>query len=195
VAQFNSDCRQAYRRYGPVDARIGGAPSGSTFYEDPPQPIALDEDVWTADGAYQPDRTLDRRQEHLQSPTQGLSPPRRAVESVQESDRLGGRRQLPRQASAAVVDTTRTRPEHGLRDRVLSPTNAAPEVALKFYRKRINLKPGQLTLMVNDMMQELKVHNNHAAFGRAGEYGQFGYDDPVTGKTLSPEGVAVRLGR
>ena len=195
VAQFNSDCRQAYRRYGPVDARIGGAPSGSTFYEDARQPIVLDpdDDVWTADDAYQPDRTLDRRQEHLQSSTQGLSPPR-AVESAQESDRLGGRRQLPRQASAAVVDTP-TRPEHGLRDRLLSPTNAVPEVALKFYRKRINLKPAQLTIMVNDMMLELKVHNNHAGFGRAGEYGQFGYDDSASGKTLSPEGVAVRLRR
>jgi hypothetical protein len=195
VAQFNTDCRKAYRRYGPVDARIGGAPSGSTFSEDAPQPIDLDDDVWTADDAYQPDCTLDRRQEHLQSSTQGLSPPRRAVESAQESDCLGGRRQLPRQASAAAVDSTPTRPEHGLRDRLLSPTNAVPEVVRKFYRKRIILKPGQLSITVNDMMQELKVHNNHAGFGRAGEYGQFGYDDPVAGKTLSPEGLAVRLGR
>jgi len=195
VAQFNSDCRQAYRRYGPVEARIGGAPSGSTFYEDARQPIVLDpdDDVCTADDAYQPDRTLDRRQEHLQSSTQGLSP--RAVESAQESDRLGGRRQLPREAPAAVLATTPTRPGDGRRDRLLSPTNAVPEVGLKFYRKRIILKAGQLPIMVNDMMLELKVHNTPAGFGRAGEYGQFGYDDSASGKTLSAEGVAVRLAR
>jgi hypothetical protein len=200
VAQFNSDCRRAYRRHGLVDARIGDAPSGSTVYEDAREPIDVDDDVWTADGDYQPDRTLDCREEDrfttvLQSSTQSLSPSRRAVESAQESDRLGGRRQLPRQASAAVVDTTPPRSEHGVRDPLLSPTNALPEGGLKFYRKRINLKAGQLLIIVHDMMRELEPHKSPPQFGRAGEYGHFGFDDVAKGKTLSADGVAVRLAR
>jgi hypothetical protein len=64
----------------------------------------------------------------------------------------------------------------------------------KFYRKRIILKPGQLTIMMSDMMGELEAHRTKG-FGRAAEYGQFGYDDAALGRTLSPEGLAVRLGR
>jgi hypothetical protein len=70
-----------------------------------------------------------------------------------------------------------------------------PEVGLKFYRKRINPKAGQLLIIVNDMMRDLEAHKNPAGFGRAGEYGHFGFDDLANGKTLSAEGVAVRLAR
>jgi hypothetical protein len=93
------------------------------------------------------------------------------------------------------VDTTPPRPEQGLRDPLLSPTNGLPEVGLKFYRKRINLKAGQLLIIVHDMMRELEPHKSPPQFGRAGEYGHFGFDDVAKGKTLSADGVAVRLAR
>ncbi len=79
-----------------------------------------------------------------------------------------------------------------LPDRLVFPTSALP---VRFYRKRMVLKANQLTIMVNDMMRELEVHRTPVGFGRAGEYGHFGYDDSANGKTLSAEGLAVRLGR
>jgi len=200
VAQFNSDCRETYRRHGPDDERIGlpcvvsdagsrtaAALSGSTALEAAVQPTRLDDDVFPADDAFQHDTTPDRRQRGQQPATQGPSPPRLAVESAPESDRP--RRQPPRLAS---VVATPTRPEPGPRAPLVSPTSAV--VAGKFQRKRFFLKKAQFTLMAADMMKELEVYRIKG-FGRAGKYGHFGYDDPQEGKTLSADGLAVRLGR
>ena len=199
VAQFNGDCKTTYRHHGAVDEGVGrprvdsaapsrtaAALSGSMVYEHALQPIGFDDDVSTAHDDYQHDRIPDRNQQHQQAATPGLSPPRHPVESAQESDRPGGRRQSLRVASSVA---TPTRPEPGPHVPLVSPINGS---GAKFHRKRMVPKATQLFLLVNDMMLELERHRVKG-FGRALEYGNFGFDDAASGKTLSPEGLAVRL--
>jgi hypothetical protein len=144
--------------------------------------------VSTAHDDYQHDAIPDRNQQHQQAATRGLSPSRHPVESAQESDRTGGRRQSLRVASSVV---TPTRPQPGRHVPLVSPINAS---GAKFYRRRMVPKPNQLLSLVNAMMVELEEHRVKG-FGRAAEYGNFGLDDFANGrKTLSPEGLAVRLG-
>ena len=196
VAQFNTDCRDAYRRYGPVDegngrprvvsaasSRTAAAPSGSAALEAAPQPIGFDDAVLTADDAHQ--HESDGLGGRRQPPPQ----PRDFV-SAQESDGLGLRRQPPRRGSSDAAVATPTRPESAPRAPLVSPTHVTPA---KYYRKRMVPKQAQHLVMVNDMMTKLEEHRV-TGFGRAAQYGDWGYDDISKRKTLSAEGLAVRLG-
>ena len=196
VAQFNSDCRAAQRRYGPVDDGLGRsrvvsaaasrtttAPSGSAALEAAPQPSGFDDAVLTADDAHQHDSDgLGGRHQ--------LPRPRRVVGSAQESDGLGGRRQPLRRGSSDAAVATPTRPEPTPPAPLVSPTNVPSG---KYYRKRMIPKAAQQSSMVNDMMLKLEEHRI-GGFGRSGQYGDWGYDDVAARKTLSAEGLAVRLG-